>query len=105
MECEKCKGGGFLSDSGVLKECPDCLGIGEKLDPSTCKDGKHIHCEDIIYNGETLVVCHDCKKTLGRKTEVYSRVVGYLRPVSGWNRGKQSEFEMRKLYKVGLDST
>lgn len=28
--------------------------------------------------------------------EVYSRVVGYYRPVSGWNIGKKQEFEERK---------
>ncbi|WP_319576672.1 ribonucleoside triphosphate reductase [uncultured Desulfobacter sp.] len=31
-------------------------------------------------------------------TEIYSRVVGYLRPVSQWNNGKQTEFDMRKTY-------
>ncbi len=35
------------------------------------------------------------------KCEVYSRVVGYLRPVQTWNEGKQSEFEDRKLFDVG----
>ena len=33
-------------------------------------------------------------------TEIYSRVVGYLRPVSQWNDGKQTEFCMRKTYQV-----
>ena len=32
------------------------------------------------------------------KTEVYSRVVGYLRPVQAWNAGKQEEFRDRKTY-------
>ncbi|TWI67812.1 ribonucleoside-triphosphate reductase class III catalytic subunit [Desulfobotulus alkaliphilus] len=31
-------------------------------------------------------------------TEVYSRVVGYLRPVNQWNNGKQTEFRMRKTF-------
>jgi hypothetical protein len=30
--------------------------------------------------------------------EVYSRIVGYLRPVRDWNRGKQQEFSERKMY-------
>ena len=30
--------------------------------------------------------------------EVYSRVVGYLRPVGQWNRGKQQEFTDRKTF-------
>ena len=32
--------------------------------------------------------------------EVYSRVVGYLRPVSNWNPGKQQEFKERKTVKL-----
>lgn len=31
--------------------------------------------------------------------EVYSRVVGYIRPISQWNDGKRAEFKDRKLYK------
>jgi ribonucleoside-triphosphate reductase len=38
--------------------------------------------------------------TCGKDTEVYSRVVGYLRPVQSWNPGKQEEFKQRKTYKV-----
>lgn len=34
------------------------------------------------------------------ETEIYSRVVGYLRPVKQWNKGKQAEFRMRKTFKV-----
>ena len=30
------------------------------------------------------------------KTEVYSRVAGYFRPVSQWNKGKQEEFTDRE---------
>lgn len=32
--------------------------------------------------------------------EVYSRIVGYLRPVQNWNRGKQQEFVERRPYAV-----
>ena len=34
------------------------------------------------------------------KIEVYSRVVGYFRPVSSWNVGKQEEWKDRKFYKL-----
>jgi anaerobic ribonucleoside-triphosphate reductase len=34
----------------------------------------------------------------GEKCEVYSRVVGYLRPVASWNEGKREEFKIRKNY-------
>ena len=32
--------------------------------------------------------------------EVYSRVVGYYRPVQSWNQGKQEEFKHRKEFVV-----
>ena len=31
-------------------------------------------------------------------TEVYSRIVGYLRPVQNWHQGKQQEFKERKTF-------
>ncbi|MDD5727202.1 MAG: anaerobic ribonucleoside-triphosphate reductase [Victivallales bacterium] len=34
----------------------------------------------------------------GEKTEIYSRVVGYFRPVADWNKGKREEFKERKTY-------
>ena len=58
-------------------------------------DMDHEHCEDIEVDGVTFVVCHDCKQTLGRKCEVYSRVCGYMRPISGWNPGKKQEHAKR----------
>lgn len=36
----------------------------------------------------------------GAETEVYSRVVGYFRPVKNWNRGKQEEFKDRKAFEL-----
>ena len=36
----------------------------------------------------------------GVPVEVYSRVVGYYRPVDQWNKGKQAEFEDRKEAKI-----
>ena len=40
--------------------------------------------------------CSQCNQT----TEIYSRVVGYLRPLKQWNDGKQAEFGNRKIFKV-----
>jgi len=34
------------------------------------------------------------------KTEIYSRVSGYFRPVTNWNRGKREEFKDRCPFKV-----
>ena len=41
-------------------------------------------------------VCPHC----GKKTEVYSRITGYYRPVQNWNVGKSQEFKDRKVYNV-----
>jgi ribonucleoside-triphosphate reductase len=41
-------------------------------------------------------LCPTCEASC----EVYSRVVGYLRPVKQWNKGKQEEFKMRKVFSV-----
>ncbi|RLB88251.1 MAG: ribonucleoside triphosphate reductase [Deltaproteobacteria bacterium] len=43
---------------------------------------------------------HQSCPKCGRPCEIYSRVVGYLRPVKQWNRGKQEEFKMRKTFSV-----
>jgi ribonucleoside-triphosphate reductase len=41
------------------------------------------------------------KKIVTRqRCEVYSRVVGYIRPVTQWNPGKQSEFNDRKTFNI-----
>ena len=46
---------------------------------------------------------HEACPQCGGDTEVYSRVVGFLRPVSSWNRGKQAEFVMRGHYDEAID--
>lgn len=44
---------------------------------------------------------HTCPKcVVEQKTEVYSRVVGYIRPVQQWNKGKRAEFGDRKEFVV-----
>ena len=34
----------------------------------------------------------------GMKTEIFSRVCGYHRPIKNWNKGKQEEFKDRKVF-------
>lgn len=36
----------------------------------------------------------------GEKCEVFSRVCGYFRPVTNWNKGKKEEFRERKMFKI-----
>lgn len=60
-----------------------------------------------VYNSNGKKIkcfkCNECfskNKSLGNfeTCEVYSRIVGYLRPVHQWNTGKQKEFEDRKEF-------
>ena len=54
-----------------------------------------INIEDQISQ---LKAQRECAK--GTTCEVYSRVVGYLRPVMMWNKGKKEEFSLRKNIKM-----
>jgi len=49
--------------------------------------GEHKHCPKCKVEYDKIVAC-----------EVFSRIVGYLRPVNQWNDGKQEEFAERKLF-------
>ena len=54
-------------------------------------------CVDHGYLPGEQYICPHC----GKKTEVYSRITGYYRPVQNWNDGKSQEFKDRKVYNVG----
>ena len=51
-------------------------------------------CRDHGYIKGEVYECPDC----GKKTEVYSRITGYYRPVQNWNAGKSQEFKHRQDY-------
>lgn len=53
-------------------------------------------CPDHGYLSGEQYSCPFC----GKDTEVWSRVVGFYRPVQNWNKGKKSEFKDRKEYRV-----
>ncbi len=40
------------------------------------------------------------KKEKKIPVEVYSRVVGYFRPINQWNKGKREEFNDRVTFKI-----
>lgn len=48
---------------------------------------------------------HDNCPTCRSECEIYSRVVGYLRPLSQWNHGKATEFEQRASFSVSLSES
>jgi len=57
-------------------------------------------CSDHGYISGEHKYCPTCKKNnKTNECEIYSRVVGYLRPVRQWNKGKQQEFNDRKTFK------
>jgi anaerobic ribonucleoside-triphosphate reductase len=84
--------------------CHDCqkeIKIGE--------DGQITNGVQLAYNngGEKINVlkCNECyekNKSLNnyQNCEVYSRVVGYLRPVQQWHEAKSEEFNQRKEFKM-----
>ncbi len=53
-------------------------------------------CQNHGYLTGEVYKCPEC----GRKTEVYSRITGYYRPVQNWNDGKSEEFKNRKTYNL-----
>jgi anaerobic ribonucleoside-triphosphate reductase len=55
-------------------------------------------CNDHGYFAGEYAKCPNC----GRETEIWSRIVGYYRPVRNWNKGKQSEFKDRVEFAINL---
>lgn len=53
-------------------------------------------CENHGYLTGEHETCPEC----GAECEVYSRIVGYIRPVSQWNKGKRAEFKTRKTFVI-----
>ena len=63
------------------------------------------------YEGKKINVfkCNECfanNKSLNnfQECEVYSRVVGYIRPVQQWHKGKKQEYGERKEFTISKDS-
>ena len=54
-------------------------------------------CKNHGYLSGEVSVCPEC----GERTEIYSRITGYYRPVQNWNDGKAQEFKDRKVYDIG----
>ncbi|MCF7845378.1 MAG: anaerobic ribonucleoside-triphosphate reductase [Candidatus Pacebacteria bacterium] len=83
------------------RRCFDC-GCEVKIEGKEIKNGVLLQYED---NGEEIFAmkCNNCyEKNEGvadyKECEVYSRIVGYLRPVKNYNPGKRQEYEERKEY-------
>ena len=53
-------------------------------------------CNDHGYLAGEQPICPEC----GAPTEIWSRVVGYLRPIQNYNKGKREEYAQRKKYVI-----
>lgn len=83
--------------------CHDC-GCLIKFKGDQIENGHHLVYQ-VDGNKIGILKCKKCYQknpalTNFRSCEVYSRVVGYLRPVQQWNDGKQLEYKKRKEYKI-----
>jgi len=72
---------GFIIKGGALYEAAEDDYVGK--------------CDECFKKNKTLENYQTC--------EVYSRIVGYLRPVSQWNEGKKEEFKDRRYFDINSE--
>jgi len=84
-----------ITDTGAVKNLIRKIIMGFRLPYITLSPTFSV-CPSHGYLRGRQERCSVCNE----ETEVYARVVGYLRPVKQWNNGKQAEFTMRKAFKV-----
>jgi len=94
---------------GLCHDCGAevCVEVSAREDDTLAVTGGALYHPQIGQTQEDtklFLKCDDCYKKnpeLGNfmPCETYSRVVGYLRPTSQWNVGKQEEFKLRKMIK------
>ncbi|HEC87669.1 MAG TPA: ribonucleoside triphosphate reductase [Thermoplasmatales archaeon] len=84
-----------ITNSNVVKSLVKRICYNYKLPYFTITPTFSI-CPNHGYLPGEHFTCPKCNATC----EVYSRVVGYLRPINQWNNGKKEEFRMRKSFKV-----
>jgi ribonucleoside-triphosphate reductase len=84
-----------VSDTRVVKSLIRKISANYRLPYFTLTPTFSI-CPSHGYLAGEQAACPKCR----HETEIYSRVVGYLRPVKQWNNGKQAEYAMRKTFKV-----
>ncbi|MBC8199159.1 MAG: ribonucleoside triphosphate reductase [Desulfobacterales bacterium] len=87
--------GELVSDTMAIKSMIKKVSNNFKLPYFTITPTFSVCSSHGYLNGEQAI-CPVCNQ----ETEIYSRVVGYLRPVKQWNDGKQAEFKMRKTFAI-----
>ena len=99
----------WTKELGWKGDCHDC-GVDTEVIAMVEDDGKLTISGGAVafpdgIDGEYFVKCESCFDKDNflrnfRECEVFSRIVGYLRPLKQWNVGKKAEFENRKLFKT-----
>jgi anaerobic ribonucleoside-triphosphate reductase len=89
--------GEMVSDVNIVKSLVRKIASSFKLPYFTLTPTFSI-CPNHGYISGEVFVCPDCNE----ETEVYSRVVGYHRPVKQWNKGKSEEFDKRLTFKGNM---
>jgi hypothetical protein len=91
----------------LVGECHDCkeeviIDIDKTKDDYTIIGGLVWKYDEIETPFFKCMKCANInpKLTNYRPIEVYSRVVGYIRPTQTWNKGKKAEWDNRKTYKI-----
>jgi anaerobic ribonucleoside-triphosphate reductase len=95
--------GGTIFHAFLGERCPDFVSVKELVKkvvsnyhlPYFSVTPTFSVCADHGYLSGEHIFCPEC----GKRAEVYSRVVGYIRPIEQWNDGKLSEFFERTTYK------
>jgi ribonucleoside-triphosphate reductase len=78
-------------------QCNDCkeeLVDNDEYMPYTVGLNEYFKCKECYEIDPVLRNFQEC--------EIYSRVVGYIRPVSQWNNGKKEEYTDRKVYNIPI---
>jgi len=96
---------GDIEYHGICHDCKCSVAVTAKVaeDGAITIEGGAIY---KVKQGEEKLLFFKCDECFGKdrvlrnwkRTEVYSRVVGYYRPVKQWNKGKKAEYEMRKEF-------
>ena len=99
----------ILEFQGKCHDCGAEVSVEVEMDP----DGKVERRGGYLYTPGDTMLNHDqkflkCEECFAKdpvlrnfqECEVFSRVVGYLRPTRQWNKGKKTEYEMRTNFKM-----
>ena len=97
----------ILEFSGFCHDCEKDVSVVIEMeeDGKTTISGGALYMPLYMPGEDKFLKCDACfeKDSILRnyqECEVFSRVVGYLRPVKQWNKGKKSEYETRVNFKV-----